>query len=1233
MIKYLSKDVQENLRSGIAICSLQQCLEELIMNSIDAGATCVSVRVDMEAFKVQVIDNGSGMDLEVMEHVGKRYFTSKCSSLEDLDNLKFYGFRGEALASIASLAVLVEISSRTKMSVKTHVKIFKNGKGLDVFESETTRPSAGTTVIICNFLHNMPVRRKRMVRMLEFEQIKQRLEAVSLMHPTVSFTLKSDCTGTMVVQLSKAQNTYYRFVQIHGLARAQKLREIRYSHAQFEVNGYIGRDAHYNSTLQFLFVNDRLLLKTRIHKLLNLLLRKAVSSSRQSDSPGYSASKSPKQRRGTEFHAMYVINIKCPYSEYDVCLEPAKSLIEFKAWESVLFCIEEAVKEFLKRENLVCELSSEDIQDYVSQNAFIGQTFSTEGGNISAEQGAHSHTEGGNISAEKGACSHTEGVTLYIGMTLASEAVHRRYTEDVCKIETVCQTSNKLESEGDETKINSDGEVRDGGEAEPEHNTTNAQSQLRSDDTHRESQYVSKMHALVQNSSTYVSYKDIGNENKPPLNTEHLKMERTKINCTATMEVLLSRCTEGALQSVSLGFQSETGTIKQTATQLPDTEHDPGEHRIIFITDPYIHNSSTSPKCTSNKHRKILVLESEGKIAAKRKCPIVLGQGQVNISETKRNFPTYITSKDSKLISCQKLALYKEAGSLDKFRRIYGKCAQSKPLPVDNNSNNFAIGGSDSWTRIPVMNGKAVIACDETNQESDVTESCLNKKKDHKNPVTVPLFTKCNPLPAQSKSKRTSLASKCLHLKHKRTENTSVHPPVAFLNEDIPVQVTVLNSDLLDINNEEINNDTSMNPDFIPSCCSNPPIDEEGQNNVTATSDWLPHYDDAGGKLVYINRVTGLSRYEAPPSEEMQVCCTSDITNMAVSVVSKTGIEYRCYPFQVDQVLPFLPKSKPGRELSSGPYNGDDLQNSNSLSSLYSEWTNPVFSRPPVIGVDISSGQAEGLAVKIHNILFPYRFSKEMIHSMKERVIQQVDKKFLACLINTQDQVPAACSKTDGNLLVLVDQHAAHERVRLEHLVADSYKDNPEAAGQRLLCSSTVSPPLQVSVTEEDLRLLRSCQPFWRALGLHLQFSQTADHQVLVRKVPMCFTEKESNELRRGKQSVIKPLVEEYLQEQIEYLRSTGSVRRTLPLTVLKVLASLACHGAIKFNDSLSREECCSLVGSLSSCQLPFQCAHGRPSIAPLVDISHLNDQEEPSKPNLRKLRRMYKAWVLYGKK
>uniref|UniRef100_A0A3Q1G0A7 MutL homolog 3 n=1 Tax=Acanthochromis polyacanthus TaxID=80966 RepID=A0A3Q1G0A7_9TELE len=1175
MIKCLPLELQGKLRSGVAIPSLQQCVEELILNSIDAGATCVGVRMDMDAFKVQVIDNGAGMGAEDMECVGNRYYTSKCNSLNDLDNLRWYGFRGEALASVVSLASLVEISSRTRSSVKTHVKIFKEGKGLDVFEADTARPSAGTTVIICNFFHNMPVRRKRVDAVLEGERIRQRVEALSLMHPSVSFTLKNDCTGAMTVQLPKARNTYHRFVQIHGLMRAEKLGEISYAHKQFEVIGYLGREGHYNNTLQFLYVNDRLLLKTRIHKLLNFLLRRISSSNQKNDSSDMlSVIRSPKQKRSQELYGVYIINIKCSYSEYDICLEPAKTLIEFKDWGGILLCVEEAVKAFLSRENLVAVLSQDDLDD-VSPNVF---------GTDGTDQEEN---------ADKGGLetTGTSSLDCSIGIKLASESVHRKSTEVGECVDSICLESGLTECRADETDQLGQEKI-----AADEVSIMHCKKGVNDE-------CVEKPRCDV---ATLEPHNNINKEKKPVFSETGEGSKMLHMSDDLDGAVIKEKDIQSNSATSINNVNPLHGHIKQIQPDLNCTEPTaPDRHgqtlardRKICLSDPYIHESLHT-QSLSRTNRPVfqmgdLPLKSEGRsLASKHKISLHAGRDGSS-QKLCRDFATIIPSKVPKIISCQKFSTCKESGSLDKFRRIYVKSDELKlPSAIEAHAqNNTRRTQMDSF----VLNPKNVSACQEDWQEGDVTKTQEGEETQcsSQSPPMLSAVSELKPVSAQNKGKK-SLAAKLCHLKQHTTNNSEVSLHMSRTTSEENICLRSSSDGIQENNNNENPCDPAPNLQLDTGCCTNPELDEKEEDMTS--NDWLHHYDASVGKTVYVNRVTGLSRYEEPAAEETQVRCTSDVTNMAVSVISEM----------------------------------DNLgESSNSLSSLYSKWNNPVFVRPPMVGVDISTGQADELAVKVHNILFPYRFSKAMIHSMK--VIHQVDKKFLACLINTRDEEPGAPTEAEGNLLVLVDQHAAHERVRLENLIADSYENDPDVQGERRLCSSSILPPLEISVSEEDLRLLRSCQPHLRSLGLEVTFSQAADPQVFVGKVPLCFTEKESNELRRGRPSVIKPIVEEYLQEQIELLRSTGRVRGTLPLTVLKVLASQACHGAIKFNDTLSKDECCSLVASLSSCQLPFQCAHGRPSIAPLVDILHLDkDQKELNKPNLQKLRRMYKAWELYG--
>lgn len=859
MIKCLPKEVQGKLRSGVAVPSLQQCVEELVLNSVDAGATCVGVRMDVEAFKLQVIDNGAGINAEDMECVGNRYYTSKCSSVEDLDNLRSYGFRGEALASIVSLATLVEISSRTRSSVKTLGRIFKDGEGLAVFEAQTTRPSAGTTVVICNFFHNMPVRRKRVDPVLEGERIRHRLEAISLMHPCVSFTLKNDCTGAMMVQLQKAGNTYHRFVQIHGLGRAQKLGEISYSRGQLEVVGHIGREGHYNSSLQFLYVNGRLLLKTRIHKLLNFLLRRLSGSNQKNDSPdGQSAIRSPKQKRSQDLHGVYIIDIKCPYSEYDICLEPAKTLVEFKDWDGMLLCIEETVKAFLSRENLVAVLSQDD-SDSESLKPF---------GTGSTDQAA--------ISTSAPDCS--------MGRTLASESVHRTRKDHIVRPESAqveCEEGNEEQlghrriTEDELANIQSEGFGSKESRDEPQCDLARVEP---SSDNH----FTEEARPTFSDASPML---------RVPGSVTQLEGEEEELSKGREMKLNYTALTSdvNSLNAVPQETLLDSDSIKRILLDCQST----GGHgqtlisnRKISLSNPYIHESlQTRDLSQINRpvfqQQDLAVKREERSFASKRKISLGAGHNR-SCHRVCKDFVPVIPSKIPKIISGENMSLCKESGSLDKFRRIYGKCDELKvPSPETRlQSNDSRLSQTDDFA----FNPQNVSFSKEGRQQRDVAETQEEAQSSFGSPpLSLSAFTQLRQVSGQIGGKK-SLAAKLCHLNQHRAEDIQTLPHVC---RSASQDNTCLGSNIDGVQDSNNNaRDTALNAEPVPDHNTNP---RQAERDGAATSDWLHHYDTSVGKTVYVNKVTGLSRYDDPPTAETQVRCTSDVTNMAVSVISEIG--------------------------------------------------------------------------------------------------------------------------------------------------------------------------------------------------------------------------------------------------------------------------------------------------------------------------------------------------------
>ena len=671
---------------------------------------------------------------------------------------------------------------------------------------------------------------------LEAERIRHRVEAISLMHPSVSFTLKNDVTGAMLAQLSKARNTYHRFVQIYGLGRAQHLREISQSQAQFKISGHIGIEGHYNKSLQFLYVNERLLLKTRLHQLLNFLLRKLNSSGQKNDSPdGQSIIRSPKHKRGQELHAIYIINIKCCYSEYDICLDPAKTLIEFKDWDGILICIEQAVKAFLSRENLVADPSQEELT-CTSQSLLC-----------SSEQQLKLSCHGTQLTTAEAPLSHT------VGGMLSSVPVHRK----VVVVDGVGQTcvQDEISSKA--------------GMVEPLEADAGAEATERK-------------------------------RNERPASLEPSGGAGAHgIGCVSGVDQVdagpmedngegdVWHAAKGGSVTASLDNAQEESVHRIVAHQQSSNIH--GESvkgfRKISLSDAYIHESLPAK---SHDDRPTFCVtktckQNTGLIKLKASAVDYVQSSQKLYLDDGYN----ISSKVPKLTCCRKLSLSKESASLDRFRDKYCKPIGKKMLSIASLSSSKQPHSLLPQTGDIFVPDKDFPIAENRTPNTDIPEPVVIQS-DCQSLPTSSKFTKLKPISGKTGSGGVSLASKLSHLKQQRVVNLQSQNPCQSEMIDTRVDANVQDS-----NNNNCSPDrtcggpTAQSPVSALHGSSKPELTTGPEGSTSG--DWLDHFDDTLGRTVSVNQVTGLSRYEVPATGDAQVCCTSDVTRMAVNVVTETG--------------------------------------------------------------------------------------------------------------------------------------------------------------------------------------------------------------------------------------------------------------------------------------------------------------------------------------------------------
>jgi DNA mismatch repair protein MutL len=181
-IQILPPEVVDQIAAGEVVERPSHLVKELVENSLDAGATEVTVEFSEGGRFVRVVDNGKGISPEVLPFALERFATSKISKSEDLWSLSSFGFRGEALASISSVSRLTMIS-RQKNSEQAYQIISEFGKKSSV---DPVGGSYGTSITVQELFGNIPARLKFLKsESAEATQIKNALKALALAHPEV----------------------------------------------------------------------------------------------------------------------------------------------------------------------------------------------------------------------------------------------------------------------------------------------------------------------------------------------------------------------------------------------------------------------------------------------------------------------------------------------------------------------------------------------------------------------------------------------------------------------------------------------------------------------------------------------------------------------------------------------------------------------------------------------------------------------------------------------------------------------------------------------------------------------------------------------------------------------------------------------------------------------------------------------------------------------------------------
>ncbi len=330
-------------------------VKEMVENSIDAGATSITVEIKNGGISfIRITDNGKGIAKDDTEIAFERHATSKIRTASDIETIHSMGFRGEALASIAAVANVELITKTENDEIGTRL-VVEAGK---VLEHEEIGCKTGTSITVKNLFFNTPVRYKFLKKdFTESGYIEDAITRLALVNPNIAFKLIN--TGKVVIQTSGNGDIQAVIYGIYGKNVAENVLKVDYTYEDINITGVIGKPeiARSNRSNQIFFVNKRYVKDKTLSGAIEKGFKGLLTIGK---------------------YAFSILNIEMDPAKVDVNVHPAKLEVRFADESKIFKAVYHAVNDTLLKNDLIKSSEKEDGIQNISTSLFGNRTTATE---------------------------------------------------------------------------------------------------------------------------------------------------------------------------------------------------------------------------------------------------------------------------------------------------------------------------------------------------------------------------------------------------------------------------------------------------------------------------------------------------------------------------------------------------------------------------------------------------------------------------------------------------------------------------------------------------------------------------------------------------------------------------------------------------------------------------------------------------------------------------------------